>query len=299
MASDERKLLLSKDKDVNVKLMVSNESEDEEESLDQPGRPSLMASALGLFCFPMTILGSVFTLQQNQEYVVLNYGKYVGVIREPGIHCTNCWGRELIPISKAKITTELPVTKVIDKNGNPVMVSGVVFYYFKNSRKAALEVLDNQVFVKDQATAVMKQIVSQYPYEHHNAFDDSGHEGESEDDLPCLKRDAQVISAALVQELQKCVKVAGAQIDTFRFNEVSYAPEVSSGLLKRQQAEAIITARTTLVDGAVRIASSAVSRLERKGVTMQSGDKTRLVSNLLTVICAEAQVQPVLSLGST
>jgi len=301
MASEERKFLLSKgDKDVTqVKLMLRDDpSEEEEESEDRPGSPSLMSHALGLFCFPLTIIGSIFTLQQNQEYVVLNYGKYVGVLREPGIHCTNCWGREVIPISKAKITTELPVTKVIDKNGNPVMVSGVVFYYFKNSRKAALDVLDNQVFVKDQATAVMKQIVSQYPYEHHNV-DDSGHEGESDDDQPCLKRDAQVISAALVQELQKCVKIAGAQIDSFRFNEVSYAPEVSSGLLKRQQAEAIITARTTLVDGAVRIASSAVNRLERKGVTMQASDKTRLVSNLLTVICAEAQVQPVLTLGST
>jgi len=205
----------------------------------------------------------------------------------------------LIPVSKAKITTELPITKVIDKNGNPVMVSGVVFYYFRNTRKAALDVLDNQVFVKDQATAVMKQIVSQYPYEHHRSADESGNEGDSNEEIPCLKSDAQVISAALVQELQKRVKVAGAQIDTFRFNEVSYAPEVSSGLLKRQQAEAIITARTTLVDGAVRIASSAVSRLERKGVAMQSSDKTRLVSNLLTVICAEAHVQPTLLLGST
>jgi len=177
------------------------------------------------------------------------------------------------------------------------MVSGVVFYYFRNTIKAALDVLDPQSFVKDQATAVLKQIVSQYPYEHHQNTDDSDHE--SDDDLPCLKNNAQVISEALVEELQKRVKVAGAQIDSFKFNEVSYAAEVSAGLLKRQQAEAIITARTTLVDGAVKIASSAINRLERKGVAIQAADKTRLVSNLLTVICAEEQIQPTLLLGST
>jgi len=230
--------------------------------------------------------------------VILNFGRFIKVDRDPGIHCSIFWGRDIIPISKAKISTELPVTKVIDKLGNPVMVSGVVFYYFKNTRKAALDVLDPQVFVKDMATAVLKQIVSQYPYEHQ--FTKRGDEDDdSLEEQPCLKSDAAVISAALVKELQENVRVAGAVIDTFRFNEISYAPEVSASLLKRQQAEAIITARTTLVEGAVQIASGAIRRLERKGVGMDTVDKTRLVSNLLTVICAEQQVQPALMLGST
>jgi len=308
----ERKRLIVKEmdkedhapKDDKMRINIDPTSEEDlaEDSSDVPGNLSLslMSHALGFFCFPLTALGSIFTVQQNQEVVILNFGKYVGVVREPGIHCSNCWGRELIPVSKAKVTTELPVSKVIDKNGNPVMVSGVVFYYFSNTKKAALDILDPQAFVKDQATAVMKQIVSQYPYEHHqSATQESDHEGDSDEELPCLKSDTAVVSAALVQELQKRVRVAGAQIDNFRFNEVSYAPEVSAGLLKRQQAEAIITARTTLVEGAVKISSSAVNRLEHKGVAMQVADKTRLVSNLLTVICAEQQVQPTLMLGAT
>jgi len=282
-----------------VILSHDDVSEDEEESEDVQGNLSMMSYFLGLFCLPLTLCGSFFVVEQNQELVLLNYGKYIKVVSDPGIHCSNCWGRELIPISKAKISTELPVSKVIDKNGNPVMVSAVVFYYFKNTRKAALDTLDPQGFVRDQATAVMKQIVSQYPYEHHTLRKDSDDEGDSDEELPCLKSDTQVISEALVKELQKRVRVAGAKIDSFRFNDLSYAPEVSAGLLKRQQAEAIVTARATIVEGAVRIASSAVNRLERKGVAMQSVDKTRLVSNLLTVICSDEQVQPSIILGST
>jgi len=274
----------------------SDDSNSYEESLTHPRSLSWMSYILAAVCCPLTLAGC-YEVQENQEVVILNYGKFIEVVSDPGIHCGNCWGRDIIPISKAKISTELPVTKVIDKLGNPVMVSGVVFYYFKNTRKAALDVLDPQAFVKDQATAVLKQIVSQYPYEHQ--FTRQGDDDETVEELPCLKSDAAVISAALVKELQQNVRLAGAVIDTFRFNEISYAPEVSASLLKRQQAEAIITARTTLVEGAVQIAAGAIRRLERKGVGMDTVDKTRLVSNLLTVICAEQQVQPALMLGST
>uniref|UniRef100_A0A6B2LBS4 Band 7 domain-containing protein n=1 Tax=Arcella intermedia TaxID=1963864 RepID=A0A6B2LBS4_9EUKA len=284
------------------------------------GNVSLMSCAVGALCLPITLFASLFTVQENQEVVVLNFGKYVEVVKDPGIHWSCCFGRDLIPISKAKISTELPVSKVIDKNGNPVMVSGVVFYYFSNTRKAALDIFDPQAFVRDQATAVMKQIVSQYPYEHHlphpkqhkkytdndqtespsakiTLLDDT--DEESNDELPCLKNDTNVISSALVRELQKRVKIAGATIDNFRFNEVSYASEVSAALLKRQQAEAIITARSTLVEGAVHIASAAISRLENHGVQITSQEKTRIVSNLLTVVCADEHVSPALVLGST
>jgi len=300
MESHERKRLttsLDKNKEKLTDVFVDVESDiSDQEIKEKTGNPSLMSWVLGCLCCPITFLASWYTVQQNQEVVILNFGKLIDVVSEPGLHFSNCCGRELLPISKAKQTTELPVTKVIDKNGNPVMISGIVFYHFKNTKRAALDVLDPQNFVKDQATAVMKQIVSQYPYENMND-DDSDQEGKVE--LPCLKNDTQAVSEALVGELQKRVQTAGVKVDNFKFNEVSYAPEVSAGLLKRQQAEAIVTARTTLVEGAVKIASRTVNRLDRMGITMQASEKTRLVSNLLTVICAEEQVQPTLLLGST
>jgi len=288
-----------KDKEREPVNLHDEESSSLHDSHDQPGNPSVVSLILGIIFCPFTLCGSCFTVDQNQEIVTLNYGRYTGVVKEPGLHFQNCFGRELIPISKAKNTMELPHTKVIDKNGNPVMVSGVVFYYYRNTRKVALDVLTPEAFVRDQASAVMKQIVSQYPYEHHMIISGDSDEEDTHDEVPCLKSDTNVISEALVKELQKRVQVVGVQIDSFRFNEVSYAPEVSVSLLKRQQAEAIITARTTLVDGAVRIASSTINRLEKRGIGMAPAERTRLVSNLLTVICAEEQVSPVLSLGST
>jgi len=176
------------------------------------------------------------------------------------------------------------------------------FFHFKDTKKAALDILDRQKFVADMAAAVLKQIVSHYPYENHDTdFDNDDNSGDeaSEDDSPCLKQDTRVIGEHLVSELQKRVNVSGAKIDSFRFNEISYAPEIAASLLKKQQASAIIASRHTLVTGAVQIASTAVNKLERRGVAVDQADKARLISNLLTVVCADEHVQPVISLGST
>jgi len=239
---------------------------------------------------------SCYCVQENEEAVLLSCGRYSGTVREPGIHFANLWGREIITISKAKLSTDIPNTKVIDKDGNPVMVSGVVFYHFRDTKKAALDILDRQTFVADQAATVLKQIVSHYPYDNHDIESD---EDSDDDDVPCLKRDTDVIVKHLVKELQRRVNVAGAKIDSFKFNEISYAPEIAASLLKKQQASAIVASRHTLVDGAVRIATAAVNRLDKKGVAVDPADKSRLISNLLTVVCADEHVQPVIVLGST
>jgi len=189
-------------------------------------------------------------------------------------------------------------------------VSGVVFYHFEDTRKAALDIFDRQSFVSDQAAAVMKQIVSQYPYEHRDTDntndndDDNDNDEDSSSDVPCLKQSSPVICSALVTQLQKQVNISGAVIDEFKFNEISYAPEIAASLLKKQQASAIVSSRHTLVDGAVRIASEATRRLANKnsiggGAKLSAEDQGRLISNILTVICADEHVRPVIVLGST
>jgi len=265
----------------------------------QPGSVSWLSTCLGISFLPLTLCCSWFTVAQNTEMVTLNYGKYTGVIREPGIHYANCWGRELIAISKAKVSIELNATKVIDMNGSPLLVSGVVVYYYRDTRRAALDILNRDLFVRDQASAVLKLIVGQYPYEnlHIDSEDESG--SDHEPTQPCLKDDAKVVLDDLVNELQRRVNVAGAKIDSFRLNEISYAPEIAAGMLKRQQAQAVVSSRHTLVEGAVKIASSAVSRLRKKGVTLESEEQTRMISNLLIVCCADEQVHPMLQLGSS
>jgi len=290
-------------KSVSLPTKISDDTEvkEDDETYDftpKQGSDSVLAMVAGIACFPLTLLGCCYCVKENEEAVVLSCGKYSGTVREPGIHFSNCWGREIITISKAKLSTDLPNTKVIDRDGNPVMVSGVVFYHFKDTKKAAIDILDRQTFVSDQAAAVMKQIVSHYPYDNHD-IDSEEDSDEPDSQVPCLKQDTLVISQALVAELQKRVFVAGAKIDNFRFNEISYAPEIAASLLKKQQASAIVASRHTLVDGAVRIASAAVSRLEKKNIAIEQSDKGRLISNLLLVVCADEHVQPVISLGST
>jgi len=265
----------------------------------QPGDISVLSTILGAVCLPLTLCGGFFTVDQNTELVTLNYGKYTGVVQEPGLHWSNCWGRELIPISKAKMSIELAPTKIIDMNGSPLLVSGVVVYYYRDTRRAALDMLNRDVFVRDQASAVLKQIVGGFPYENLHVESDS--EGDEADAplTPCLKDDAKVVNDELVAELQRRVIIAGAQIDSFRLNEISYAPEIAAGMLKKQQAEAVIASRHTLVEGAVKIAGAAISRLRKKNVTMDAEEQSRLISNLLVVCVADEQVHPMLQLGTS
>jgi len=250
-----------------------------------------------LLCCPLVFPCSFLTVGQNTEIVTLHCGKLSGLYQQPGCFFVNPCGVEKIIISKAKISMDLPNTKVIDFNGNPIIVSGVVVFHWSDTTKAALDVVNREQFVSNQAQAVLKSIVSQYPYEHLDDKSTESDEESHEDYRPCLKTDTTAITDHLVQTLQLRVSLSGAHIDSFRFNEISYAPEIAQGMLKKQQAEAIVQARSTLVRGAVSIATSTMARLQKRNVKMDHTEQTRLVSNLLTVVCADEKVHPVIQLG--
>jgi len=251
------------------------------------GKSSPCSTMWGILCFPFTVLFSCFTVTEREEVITLHYGKYTGLIKDPGCHWVNCWGRELIRVSKAKISIDLPNIKVVDKNGNPLIVSGIVVYHFVNIKKAKIDFQNPGIFVRNQSQATLKRIASRYPFEV---------EDKTRDGL-CLSRDAEEITLIAKEILQKQVTIAGIVIDSIQFNQISYAPEIAQGMLKKQQAMAMISARRTLVTGAVRIAYEAVQKLEEIGVKMVPKDKTKLVSNLLTVTVAEEQVHPMLDLS--
>ena len=248
----------------------------------QPGDSGL-ATVLGIACFPFTLLGSWFTVNQNEEVVILSYGSYAETIREPGMKFANMWGREIRKISTKQQSIELPKTTVVDSNGNPLIISAVIVYRVANSRRAVLDVENAYVFVKNQAEAALKQTLSRFPYE-------------SSDGSPCLKTEAEQIGRHLCNLLQRKVLQAGALVDSFQLKEISYAPEIASGMLKRQQAIAIIEARQTIVQGAVDIAADAVEKLSHRGITLSNSDQAKLVTNLLTVVCSDNDAQPTVPL---
>jgi len=237
-------------------------------------------------CFPFTILGSCFTVNERQEVITLHFGKYTGLIEEPGCHFVNCWGRELITVSRAKISVDLPNIKVVDRNGNPLIVSGIVGYHFVNIKKSNIDFQNASIFIRNQSQATLKRIASRYPYEI-----DEEEEGLS------LSRNADDITLIARDTLQKQVAISGVQIDSIHFNQISYAPEIAQGMLKKQQAMAMISARRTLVRGAVKIAYDAVGKLEENGIKMNPKERTKLVSNILTVTVADEQVHPMLDLS--
>jgi len=263
-----------------VKKVEDEDIDDHLEDLPE-GKCNILSCVLGGIFLPFTLCGSLYQLQEREEAVILRWGKYETTVSDPGIHFTNCFGRDLRRVMKTKRAIHLPKEKVVDGNGNPLVVSGIVTFFFESSKRYALNVTNAEGFIQSQATAVMKQIVSRYPYESHK-----GH---------CLKSEPEEIGSELVQILQKKVAVAGARIVSFQFNEMSYAPEIAGGMLKKQQAGAMVEARNIIVRGAVDISFGVVQELEIKGISLDNHEKARIVTNLVTVMTSDREATPTLS----
>lgn len=245
---------------------------------------SCLSTFFGCVLCPLACPASFFTVPQNTQVVVTRWGKYVRTADRPGIDFQCCCGRELIPVSVKRTSINLPATKVLDKIGNPLLVSAVVTYAFVDGKRTALSVDSAVSFLMAQAETVLKQVVSRYPY--HSVS------GE-----PCLKSEPELLGKELSDLLNVKVAIAGARVHSFVLKEVSYSPEVAQAMLKRQAAQALLEAREVIVRGAMDIVSQTVNGLEERGLKMDEKEKTRIVSNLLTVICSESEANPVVRVG--
>lgn len=244
----------------------------------------MLSLILGVIFFPITILLSWVVVAPQEHVILLRWGKFRRHLRHPGLYWFNIWGCRVIRVSTKHVAADLPRNVVADANANPILVSAVVTYRFVDTVKAALEVEDAHAFVKTQALAVLKQVASRYPYESS--------QGAS------LKSEADEIGQEMVRTLQQKVAVAGAQVLSFELSDLAYAPEIAPAMLIRQQAQALVGARRTIVEGAVEIVHDAMNLLLERGVVLPQPDRARLVSNLLTVICGEARVQPTFPIQS-
>jgi len=240
------------------------------------------AMCLGVSFFPCTLLCSWFEVREQHEAVLLNFGQLTGVETRPGIHFRNCWGRTIKVVSKQKQSISLPPTKIVDKSGNPLMVSGIVVFFFEDSQKTAIDIQYPEAFVANAAHTSLKTVVGRYPYE-----------SEKPGQL-CLKKSAKLVSQELTRVLQESVQAAGVRIISLDFNELSYAPEIAHGMLKRQQAQAMVAARSKIVSGATSIALDAVNALEQRGIEVKQHDRAKIITNLLTLISSESEAQPVI-----
>ena len=189
----------------------------------------VLTTILSILFFPVTLLVSWLVVSPQQEVVLLRWGKFSKLVRDPGLSWVNVWGRKAIRISTKQQAIEVHRTVVADGNGNPIVVAAVVTFRFVDSKRAALDVEDAPGFVRTQAMAVLKQVASRYPYES------ATHE-------VSLKSETAGIAKEMREILQSKVVAAGAEIASFELSDLSYAPEIARSMLVRQQAQALVDA---------------------------------------------------------
>ncbi len=232
------------------------------------------------------VFSAVVVVQPGQTKVVQFFGRYIGTARRTGLLM-------LVPLTtKKKVSVrvnnfETNALKVNDADGNPVEIAAIVVWQVADTAKASFAVEAYQDFVKVQSEAALRHVATSHPY------DDPEGRGES------LRGSTDVVSRELAVEVAERVQVAGVEIIEVRISHLAYAPEIAQAMLQRQQASAIIAARSKIVDGAVGMVEMALSRLEDDDVVILDDErKAAMVSNLLVVLCSEAKASPIVNAGS-
>ena len=244
-----------------------------------------------LLILGVLLLAGLYTLQPNEAAILQLFGAYRGTSRVPGLRATNpFYSRKKISLRARNLNGER--LKVNDKRGNPIEIAAVVVWHVDDTAKAAFDVDDYENFVKVQSEAAVRHLASSFAYDAEDMHGRRPRE-------PTLLESADVVARALERELQARLEQAGVVVEEARLMHLAYAPEIAQVMLRRQQAEAIIAARQKIVHGAVSMVEMALRELSAKQVVdLDDERKAAMVSNLMTVLCAESDVQPVINTGT-
>jgi regulator of protease activity HflC (stomatin/prohibitin superfamily) len=227
-----------------------------------------------------------FTLQPNMSAVLLLFGAYKGTTKDAGFR----WANPLLTKEKVSLRAHNlngDKLKVNDKRGNPVDIAVVVVWRVRDTAQACFDVEHYKEYVTVQAESAVRHLATRYPYDT----------GETEE--LSLRGSIDEVSADLQNELSERLAKAGVIVDEARIAHLAYAPEIAGAMLRRQQAEAIVAARTRIVDGAVGMVEMALQRLaEHQVIELDEERKATMVSNLLVVLCGEREASPVINTGS-
>ncbi|HEX5864865.1 MAG TPA: SPFH domain-containing protein [Casimicrobiaceae bacterium] len=263
------------------------------------GRPSSVGGLVGavLIFMALMILGVLFlaglyTVQPNEAAILQLFGSYRGTTRVTGLRGTNpFYTRRKISLRARNLNGER--LKVNDKRGNPVEIAAVVIWRVDDTAKASFDVDNYENYMKLQSEAAVRHLASSFAYDEGDGGAVAGQRS------PTLLASADIVTRALVLELQERLDKAGIVVEEARLTHLAYAPEIAQVMLRRQQAEAIIAARTKIVHGAVSMVEMALRELsDKQVVSLDDERKAAMVSNLMTVLCAESEVQPVINTGT-
>jgi len=236
----------------------------------------------------LTLIG-LFIVNPNDSRVLVLFGTYMGTVKAYGFYWANPF------LVKKKITLRArnlngEKIKVNDKAGNPIEIAAVVVWQVEETFKASFDVDDYEHYVVVQSEAAVRHLAGSYPYD---TFDDQDEEGLT------LRGGADQVSEVLEQELAERFSRAGIKVIEARLSHLAYAPEIAEAMLRRQQASAVVAARTQIVNGAVSMVEMALEKLSEKHVVELDEDKkAAMVSNLLVVLCSESSASPVVNAGT-
>jgi regulator of protease activity HflC (stomatin/prohibitin superfamily) len=286
----------------------------------QPIWGLLVVAVLAEIAAIVSLMG-FFALQPNEARVLVLFGAYKGTVRDPGFHWGNPFysngpsrtgaaavsyeGQGSAAYGKAggvtlgqKKSSRFKVSlrarnfnseklKVNDKRGNPIEIAAVIVWRVQDTAQAAFDVDDYENYVRVQSESAIRHLASNFAYDH------------GEEHEVTLRSGVDEVSQALKQELQARLEKAGVLVEEARLTHLAYAPEIAQAMLRRQQAEAVIAARQKIVHGAVSMVDMALRELaDKQVVELDDERRAAMVSNLMVVLCGEAEVHPVVNTGT-
>ena len=267
-----------------------------------------------LMPFSAVLMAGFFTLQPNEARVLILFGEYKGTVRQSGFHWGNPFYSNALRVARVRATGNKhkegeaafvlkagsrnkislrarnfnsDQLKVNDKRGNPIEIAAVIVWRVDDTAQALFDVDDYENYVRIQTESGIRHLASGYAYDH------------GEDDEVTLRSGVDAVSQALRQELAARLEKAGVVVEEARLTHLAYAAEIAQAMLRRQQAEAVIAARQKIVQGAVSMVDMALRDLaEKRVVVLDDERRAAMVSNLMVVLCGEAEVHPVVNTGT-
>jgi regulator of protease activity HflC (stomatin/prohibitin superfamily) len=234
----------------------------------------------------VVILASLVIVQPGQTRVVRFFGSYVGTVRRTGLS----W---ILPLTDRRNVSirvrnfETNHLKVNDADGNPVEIASIVVWQVADTSRALYAVDDYLNFVRVQAESALRHVATTHPYDN------------PADNGLSLRGSTDIVAGELAEEMAQRVAIAGVEIVEVRISHLAYASEIAQAMLRRQQANAVVAARSRIVDGAVGMVEMALGRLSERGIVdLDEERKAAMVSNLMVVLCGDQPASPVVNTGT-
>ena len=269
-----------------VEFVQANDLEEGQAVASTFGNPLMLIAVAVLVAVAIFLGFGFYMVAPNQARVLQLFGDYVGTTRKPGLRWANPFYQSR-RISVRIRNFESSHLKVNDHEGNPIEIAAVVVWRVVDTAEATFEVDDYENYVRVQSEAALRNAATTYPYDAH------------QEGVLSLRGSTAAVAEHLQREVQERLQKAGVEVLEARISHLAYAPEIAAAMLQRQQAGAIIAARSRIVEGAVGMVEMALEMLSRKEIVhLDEERKAAMVSNLLVVLCGEKGAQPILNTGT-